>query len=62
MNVCKFTKKQLDELNKVIKRELKKVNMHGMQVSNERLYMSIKQGEREEQRVSMICMTIQRLG
>ena len=44
MNVCNFTKKQLDKLDEVIKQDLRKAKMHGMQVSDERLYMSIKNG------------------
>ena len=44
MNVCYFTKKQLDKLDEVIKQDLRKAKMHGMQVSDERLYMSIKNG------------------
>ena len=33
INVCNFTKKQLDELDKVIKQELRKAKMHGIQAS-----------------------------
>ena len=46
MNVCKFTKKQLDELDQIIKQELRKENMHHIQASDERMYTRIKQREK----------------
>ena len=39
MNVCKFTKVELNELDLVVKRELRKFNMLGRQSSDERLYL-----------------------
>ena len=39
MNVCKFTKVKLDELDLVAKRELRKCNMFGSQSSDERLHL-----------------------
>jgi hypothetical protein len=46
INVCDFTKKQLDEIDKTIKQELRSKNMHGRQASDERLYMGRKYGGR----------------
>jgi len=46
MNVCNFTKKQLDSLDKAIKHELREANMHGKQASDERLYLSKEKGGR----------------
>ena len=42
MNVCSFRKKQLDELNHVIKQELKLVKMNSTQTSDDRLYTQKK--------------------
>ena len=42
MNVCKFTQFEFTELDQVIKRDLRKNNMLGGQVTNERLYMKRK--------------------
>ena len=39
MNVCKFTKAELNELDLVIKRKLRKCNMLGRQSSDQRLYL-----------------------
>ena len=39
MNVCKFSKAELHELDLVVKRELRKCNMLGRQSSDERLYL-----------------------
>ena len=39
MNVCKFTKAELNELDLVVKRELRKCNMLGRQSSDEILYL-----------------------
>ena len=39
MYVCKFTKAELNELDLVVKRELRKCNMLGRQSSDERLYL-----------------------
>ena len=46
MNVCKFTQSELRELDRVIKRYLRKNNMLGRQASEERLYMKRKDGGR----------------
>ena len=42
MNVCSFRKKQLHELNHVIKQELKLVKMNSTQTSDDRLYTQKK--------------------
>ena len=39
MNVCKFTKAELDEVDLVVKRELRKCNIMGRQSSEQRLYL-----------------------
>ena len=39
MNVCKFTKAELDVLDLVVKRELRMCNMLGRQSSGGRLYL-----------------------
>ena len=39
MNVCKFTKAELNELDLAVKRELRKCNMLGRQSSDERLFL-----------------------
>ena len=39
MNVCKFTSGELNELDQVIKRELRSKKMLGKQASDERLYL-----------------------
>ena len=46
MNVCKFSQSELTELDKVIKRDLRKNNLLGQQASNERLYMKRKDAGR----------------
>ena len=46
MNVCEFNKKQLDDLDKVIKKELRDKGMHGKLASDERLYLRIADGGR----------------
>jgi len=64
MNVCEFNKKQLDELDKLIKKELRDKNMHGKQASDERLYLRMEDGGRglksmkdvyEETKVRVAC-------
>ena len=40
MNVCRFSKKELLELDQIIKRQLRKNNMLGRQSSDERLYLN----------------------
>ena len=44
MNVCKMTKGELNELDQIVKRELRKNNMLGRQASDERLYLKRDQG------------------
>ena len=39
VNVCNFTGKELDQLDKEIKKILRDNNMHGKQCSVERLYL-----------------------
>ena len=46
MNVCKMTKGELNELDQIIKRELRKSNMLGKQASDEQLYLKRDQGGR----------------
>ena len=47
MNVCKMTNGELNELDQIVKRELRKSDMLGKQVSDERLYLKRDQGGRE---------------
>ena len=44
MNVCKITKDELNELDQIVKRELRKSNMLGKQASDEQLYLKRDQG------------------
>ena len=46
MNVCKMTKGELNELDQIVRRELRKNNMLGRQASDERLYLKRDQGGR----------------
>ena len=46
INVCKMTKGELNELDQIVKRELRKSNMLGKQASDERLYPKRDQGGR----------------
>ena len=46
MNVCKMTKGELNELDQIVKRELRKNDMLGRQASDERLYLKRDQGGR----------------
>ena len=46
MNVCKMTKGELNELDQIVERELRKNNMLGKQASDERLYLKRDQGGR----------------
>ena len=46
MNVCKFTKAELNELDLAVKRKLRKCNMLGGQSSDERLYLKRDAGGR----------------
>ena len=47
MNVCKFTSGELNELDQVIKCELRSKKMLGKQASDERLYLKRKDGGRK---------------
>ena len=67
MNVCRFTKTELTELDQIIKRELRKNNMLGRQSSDERLYMKRRAGGRglkslkevyEETRLRVACYMV----
>ena len=44
MNVCKMTKNELNQLDQIIKRELRMQHMLGKQASDERLYLKRDQG------------------
>ena len=64
MNVCKFTIGELNELDQVIKGELRSKKMLGKQASDERLYLKRKDGGRgikslrdtyRETRVRVVC-------
>ena len=64
MNVCTFNRKQLDDLDKLIKSELRDSGMHGRQASDERLYLRMGNGGRgmksikdvyEETKVRVAC-------
>ena len=46
MNVCKFTKAELNKLDLVVKREIRKCNMLGRQSRDERLYLKRDVGGR----------------
>ena len=46
MNVCKFSKEKLNELDQIVKRELRSRQMLGKQASNERLYLKREDGGR----------------
>ena len=67
MNVCRFTKTELTELDQIIKRELRKNNMLGRQSSDERLYIKRRAGGRglkslrevyEETRLRVACYMV----
>ena len=47
INICKFTNGELNELDQVIKRELRSKKMLGKQTSDERLYLKRKDEEEE---------------
>ena len=46
MNGCNFTKKLLDELDKIMKQKLRKAKMHGLQTSDKERCMSIEHEEK----------------
>ena len=46
MNVCKFRKGELNELEHIGKRELRSKQMLGKQVNNKRLYLKREDGGR----------------
>ncbi len=39
MNICRFSKAELEELDMIVKRKLMEKKMHGRQASDERLYL-----------------------
>ena len=64
MNVIKFTKKELTELDMIVKRILRMNKMHGLQSSDERLYLPRDVGGRglksfrivyEETKIRIVC-------
>ena len=46
MNICRFTKAELSELDQIIKRELRDKSMLGRQSNEERLYLKRENGGR----------------
>ena len=46
MNVCDFNQKQIDDLDKLIKKALRDKGMHGRQASYKRLYLIVEDGGR----------------
>ena len=46
MNIIKFTKTEITELDMIVKRVLRQRNMHGRQSRDERLYLSRRMGGR----------------
>ena len=46
MNVCKISKGEVNELDQIVKRELRSKQMLGKQASNERLYLKREDGGR----------------
>ena len=56
MNVCKMTKGELNELDQIAKRELRKNNMLGKQASDERLYLKRDQGGRGLKEVPLLAI------
>ena len=64
MNVCKFSKGELNELDQIVKKELRMKKMFGRQSSDERLYLKREDGGRglksmrdtyEETRLRVAC-------
>ena len=45
-NVCKFSQRELKELDQIVKRELRSKQMLAKQASDERLYLKREDGER----------------
>ena len=46
INICKFSNRELNQLDQVIKKKLRAKNMLGRQVSDERLYLKWEAGGR----------------
>ena len=44
LNVCDFNQKQIDNLDKLIKKALREKEMHGRQANDEKLYLKVKDG------------------
>ena len=55
MNVCKFSKEDLRELDMILKKELRLKNMLGRQSSDERLYMKRQVGGRGLKSLKEVC-------
>ena len=55
MNICRFTKAELSELDKIIKRELRDKSMLGRQTSGERLYLKLHKGGRGLKPLRDVC-------
>ena len=64
INVCKFSKRELNELDQIVKRELRSKQKLGKQASDERLYLKREDGRRglksmrdvyKETRTRMAC-------
>ena len=55
MNVCNFTGKELDQLDKGIKKILRENNMHGKQCSDKRLYLRKVLGGRGIKSLKDVC-------
>ena len=47
MNICKFSKRELNELDQIIKRELESKQTLGNQASDKRLYLKEKMEEED---------------
>lgn len=60
IHVWSFTEKQLDELlvNKMIKQEMRDAKLHGLQTSNEKLYLSREHGGRGVKSAEDVCEDI----
>ena len=52
MNICRFSKDDLVELDMVVKRKLREAKMHGRQASDEILYIPRSKGGRGIKRMS----------
>ena len=55
MNICKFSNGELNQLDQVIKKELRAKNMSGRQASDERLYLKWEAGGRGLKSMKDVC-------